>query len=287
MGILAMNIVGFAMPFQAYMNPVALRPGRRRRLRLLGGQLHPRRRQDARPLLLPVRGEHAAGRSSRREAKGESPASIHYRRMIWLLVFGLIHLYLIWFGDILVGYALIGMIAFRFRNLSQRRPDPLGGGPADRPAAGLRRTGRRRRLAPASAAAPGADPALVAEWQGLERQFGALGAEAKADEFALYRGGYGGILADRLTDHALAPARGARPVRLGDPGLFPARDGGAEDRLPDRRLERRRSTAGRRCSASGSESRATPCSPGCSPATAFRCRRSSPGRWRRRCRSGR
>src|SRR3712207_1330273 len=45
---------------------------------------------------------------------------IHYRRMFWLLFFGLVHLYLIWFGDILVGYALVGMIAWLFRNLSPR-----------------------------------------------------------------------------------------------------------------------------------------------------------------------
>ena len=41
-------------------------------------------------------------------------------RMIWLLVFGLIHFYFIWFGDILSLYALCGLLLFFFRNLSAR-----------------------------------------------------------------------------------------------------------------------------------------------------------------------
>jgi uncharacterized protein len=49
-------------------------------------------------------------------AKGESAAQVHYRRMAWLAVFGLAHYFFIWFGDILFLYAIIGMIAFRFRN---------------------------------------------------------------------------------------------------------------------------------------------------------------------------
>ena len=40
--------------------------------------------------------------------------------MFWLLVFGLLHFYLIWFGDILVAYALTGLLLFFFRNLSVR-----------------------------------------------------------------------------------------------------------------------------------------------------------------------
>ena len=45
------------------------------------------------------------------------PAAFHYRRMLALLVFGLIHAYLIWDGDILVLYAICGAIVYPFRKL--------------------------------------------------------------------------------------------------------------------------------------------------------------------------
>ena len=56
----------------------------------------------------------------RAAASGASPARIHYSRMLWLLVFGLLHFYFIWFGDILAGYAQIGMIAYLFHRLSPK-----------------------------------------------------------------------------------------------------------------------------------------------------------------------
>ena len=48
---------------------------------------------------------------------GRSAYAIHYRRMAWLLVIGFIHAYMIWYGDILVGYALCGMILVWFRRM--------------------------------------------------------------------------------------------------------------------------------------------------------------------------
>ncbi len=46
----------------------------------------------------------------------------HYPRMVWLLVIGMIHAYLIWWGDILVTYALLGMLAVKARRMA---PLPL------------------------------------------------------------------------------------------------------------------------------------------------------------------
>jgi uncharacterized protein len=120
MGILAMNIVAFAMPEWSYISPkgygafgtseiatwavsVMLFDGKMRGLFsiLFGASL----------LLI----------TDRAEAKGESAASVHYRRMAWLALFGLAHFFFIWFGDILFLYASVGCIAFLFRKWEPRR----------------------------------------------------------------------------------------------------------------------------------------------------------------------
>ena len=120
MGILAMNIISFAMPEWAYITPAAYGgdsladkiawffafifiDGKMRGLfSLLFGA----------SLMLVI---------DRATDKGESAAQVHYRRMAWLAVFGLAHYFFIWFGDILFLYAIIGMIAFRFRNWPPER----------------------------------------------------------------------------------------------------------------------------------------------------------------------
>lgn len=58
--------------------------------------------------------------ADRREVDGTDPAPLHYRRMTVLLLIGMVHAYLIWYGDILVAYALCGMIVFQFRRLPAR-----------------------------------------------------------------------------------------------------------------------------------------------------------------------
>ncbi len=54
------------------------------------------------------------------EEKTGRSAGLHYRRTFWLLVIGLIHAHLIWYGDILVPYALIALFVYLFRNASIR-----------------------------------------------------------------------------------------------------------------------------------------------------------------------
>ena len=57
-----------------------------------------------------------------KEKPGLEPVDIYYRRMLWLLVFGLINAFVfLWPGDILYPYALCGLLLFPFRNWSPRR----------------------------------------------------------------------------------------------------------------------------------------------------------------------
>lgn len=59
--------------------------------------------------------------------KGTNAGKYHYRRMLLLLIFGLIHAYLIWMGDILVMYAICGSIAYLMRNWSAKKLFIVGG----------------------------------------------------------------------------------------------------------------------------------------------------------------
>lgn len=53
---------------------------------------------------------------------GIEAANIYFRRMLWLLVFGLIHGYLLlWTGEILFGYAIMGLLVFSFRNMPPKK----------------------------------------------------------------------------------------------------------------------------------------------------------------------
>ncbi|WP_124993162.1 DUF418 domain-containing protein [Labilibaculum euxinus] len=52
--------------------------------------------------------------------KGFDGSKFHIRRMMWLLLFGILHAYLIWFGDILVAYAIVGLIAVLLREMKDQ-----------------------------------------------------------------------------------------------------------------------------------------------------------------------
>ena len=55
---------------------------------------------------------------ARAEERGDSHASLFKRRLFWLLIIGLLHAYLLWYGDILSVYALMGFILVLFRRKS-------------------------------------------------------------------------------------------------------------------------------------------------------------------------
>ncbi|MCF6130056.1 DUF418 domain-containing protein [Flavobacterium sp. AS60] len=53
---------------------------------------------------------------------GIEAANIYFRRLSWMLVFGLIHGYLLlWVGEILYNYALMGFLLYSFRNLAPKK----------------------------------------------------------------------------------------------------------------------------------------------------------------------
>jgi len=207
MGILAMNIVAFAMPFQAYMNPRAYGTEGDAdfvswvvSFIFIDGKM--------RGLFSFMFGASMLLVIERAEARGESAASAHFRRMIWLLVFGLLHFYLIWFGDILAGYAMIGMVAWLFRHLPPRRLI-IGGCVLVLVQmlvfAGLAGAAVMLREA---ASAPGATAEIVKQWQELRVEFDVPSAQKLSEILSLHRGDYGGLVTDRVVRQGAAPFTG-------------------------------------------------------------------------------
>ena len=61
-------------------------------------------------------------RNIERKVEGIRQADYFFRRQIWLLVFSLVDVFLLlWNGDILLDYALYGMLLFTFRNLPPKK----------------------------------------------------------------------------------------------------------------------------------------------------------------------
>jgi uncharacterized protein len=48
--------------------------------------------------------------TDRLQSKDLTPFSLHYRRTLWLFIIGMAHAYLLWYGDILVAYAVCAVL---------------------------------------------------------------------------------------------------------------------------------------------------------------------------------
>ncbi len=124
LGILIMNIQSFGLPMMAYMNPTVYGEfdGADYWIWLVEHLLADLKFMSIFSMLF---GAGVVLFTSRIEARGRSAAGLHYRRMGWLLLIGLIHGYLLWYGDILVLYSLCGMLLYLARKLSPRLLIPL------------------------------------------------------------------------------------------------------------------------------------------------------------------
>ncbi len=203
MGILLMNILAFALPQPAYFNPAAyggstgadfwawaivfvLIDGKMRGLfsMLFGASM-----------LLVIASSDEAGGNGRRT---------HFVRMAWLLVFGIAHYWLLWYGDILTMYALIGCVAVWF---------------VDKPARSLFLWSAALFIASFllwvvvmsgafaldhAAHLPGASSELVTSANEMRSAFGEAGSPAIAQEVAAYRGSWFDSVAYRAKDGPFA-----------------------------------------------------------------------------------
>lgn len=125
LGILLMNIRFFAMPPAAYFNPTAFGDlaGINHLLFWLTSLFADQKFMTIFSMLF---GAGLVLMSDRAAASGRSSSWLLYKRNIWLLLLGIVHAYLIWYGDILVVYALCGFVVILFRNRSAKTQFVLG-----------------------------------------------------------------------------------------------------------------------------------------------------------------
>lgn len=119
LGILIMNIYGFANIFAYYMNPYALGEPSVSDV-WVWSVTHIFADQKFYTLFSMLFGAGIMLMAERANAQGISAAKYHYRRMFWLIIFGLIHGLLIWLGDILFIYACMGLWVFLFTDTSPK-----------------------------------------------------------------------------------------------------------------------------------------------------------------------
>ena len=122
LGILAVNIAGFAGPMAAVASPHVPGPGNWAdeawfafALLVFEGKM--------RALFTMLFGASLLLFIGRKDAAGEHGEIVQFRRLGWLALFGYAHFILLWWGDILFSYALAGFAALAFRHL---RPQVLG-----------------------------------------------------------------------------------------------------------------------------------------------------------------
>jgi uncharacterized protein len=184
LGILVMNIQSYAMVHAAYFFPTAYGDltGPNYWVWFLSNLLA---NQKFMTIFSMLFGAGIVLMHERVTARGQGLAGLHYRRMAYLLLFGLIHAYLLWEGDILVAYALCGLFVFLLRRL---RPSNL-------------------LLAGLLMLAIGSSLSCLAGWSSQYWSAEALqefrhdflpSPEAIADELANWRSGWRGEFAERV-----------------------------------------------------------------------------------------
>jgi len=188
MGIVLLNIVDFAMPGYAYVDPYFYggADGANWAVWAVNYVIADGKMRGLFTMLFGASTVLVAEQAVR---SGESPVRVHYARIAALVMFGMIHAYLIWSGDILVLYSIVGAVVFLAWRWPTRTLLAFGiillafkllGGLTDYAAA---------KRFEAAATAPDARPAVQRQW----REYLAAQTPPVAErdtELAAYRGSY-------------------------------------------------------------------------------------------------
>lgn len=202
-GIVAINVIGFGLPDAAYYNPLALGGDAADLLAWAAGFILIDGKMRNLFSLLFGAGLLIAAR--RADAAGRDGQDAHMRRMGWLALFGLAHHYLLWWGDILFQYALVGTVAWFFVGVSRRAlafwviallaAQLLIAGGIAWSIAGVEQAAR----------APHAGADARAAWHALAPMIGGPDDGQVAAQIVLHRGDYAGIVAAKLLSAPFAP----------------------------------------------------------------------------------
>ena len=124
LGILAINVTGFWGPLLATFNPMLPQPPAGSGY---GGALwfitaYVLFEGKMRGLFTLLFGASMMLFADAAERRGANADLMQVRRLLWLMLFGYAHYVLLWWGDILLPYAVCGLIAFALRRLA---PEPL------------------------------------------------------------------------------------------------------------------------------------------------------------------
>lgn len=120
LGILLINIRAFGQVSTAYVNP-GIAGSFEGMDFWIWFATHVLAEYKFMPMLAALFGAGMLIQSERLAAMGQDPSQVHRRRMLSLAAIGFLHVTLVWYGDILLLYAIIGLIAFRFRDRSPQR----------------------------------------------------------------------------------------------------------------------------------------------------------------------
>jgi uncharacterized protein len=121
-GILLMNISAFGLVWQAYGNPYAAGGDSGLNLRLFE-IMNVGFEGTMRGIFSMLFGAGIVLMTERMESAGAGlmTAEIHFRRMTWLMIFGIVHWsLLLWTGEILFAYSLCGFLLFSVRKVAAK-----------------------------------------------------------------------------------------------------------------------------------------------------------------------